>query len=439
MTNDSTRKPLFNNQQHAQHQQPTTGGQPNDAARNERGRELLQAVYSSRDPQDWRGMNSFPSPGANQRTGRSGNYYRPNQYVTAVVGSRSASPQRQQIASPEWDTSSIPQHSFVAGAPGDDDSGDDDNNDDDAASHPPSQPPQPPPPLPGPSQPGNGQGRSSRHVPPVNNCRQKPPSGDPPGPPGGSGEGSGPPGRVNLFQEDEYHPLPCNPLVLKQMNMIARGYKEADKFSGKRYCFMRPKLNYFLDRCRRVNLHENELGRVFPLMLTGPAYHYYIHALSNRGMDYKEMINRVRERFESQTILDIYMDEWRELWRNQLIRHHPKQTTMDCLEQLAVFDNRACSAALTHSSETYEGLVSALQQSISVAYTNAPLVLVNSSSTEHSTTLKPRKGCRQPQKEGCWSTRHTAKERQKARDAWNEQSAGKPASAKKFQSLLIAF
>ncbi|KAK8146257.1 hypothetical protein G3M48_003383 [Beauveria asiatica] len=133
------------------------------------------------------------------------------------------------------------------------------------------------------------------------------PPRDSAGPPGGSEPPAGPPAGPSRggYLSPAYGNLPVisespsefNTIVLKQLDTIvhSRGYKDADKFSGKRYCFLRTKPGDFLDRCQRANLHENDLGRAFPLMLTGIADDHNVHAVANRNMTYYEMINKLRD------------------------------------------------------------------------------------------------------------------------------------------------
>ncbi|CEJ95277.1 Putative Polyprotein [[Torrubiella] hemipterigena] len=275
--------------------------------------------------------------------------------------------------------------------------------------------------------------------------------------------------------------LPLSIDIPRRLDLLSKSYHESEKFSGKQGDFLRTKLNLFADKCQRLEFPSNELARALPIMLSGAASEHYVNNLSNRGLDYSELVHRLRARFEPEAMMNRYRTEWRALSLKTIIETNSGKSLSACLEiltekiqklhqglfddvdtgfnsmrdtlQSAVTGIKECAPALMRPAATFEELVADLQQAIAIAEQTKPSrqhvfytdrafrrgQYPPKQSNENTSYRQREKKCFICRKLGCWSTKHTEQERSRARDNWLRRRHTSPPTMKKYHTFITEF
>jgi hypothetical protein len=271
------------------------------------------------------------------------------------------------------------------------------------------------------------------------------------------------------------------PDLLRRLDSLTKSYQESDKFSGREYDFLLTKVNLFIDKCQRIDYPRDQLARAVPVMLTGPAYRYYLHNLANKGKSYNDLIHALQKRYETEAIRDRYLREWESLDLAAIVNQHRDKRLSSCLEiltekiqllhqglfrpgdagfnsmrdklKIAASKTPACKVPLMKPAKTFEDLAAELQQAIAVHEEMKPQQ-ADTFYTDRAfkrggrnTSNFDQKGqfqnhqkkcyvCREP---GCWSTKHSDQERSQARISWLQKKHPTPPSTKRYQAFLTAY
>ncbi|OWT43021.1 polyprotein [Pochonia chlamydosporia 170] len=252
--------------------------------------------------------------------------------------------------------------------------------------------------------------------------------------------------------------------LLRRLDSLTKGYQESDKFSGREYDFLLTKVNMFIDKCQRIDYPRDQLARAVPVMLTGPAYRYYLNNLANKGKSYNDLIHALQKRYETEAIRDRYLREWESLNLAAIVNQHRDKRLSACLEILTE------KIQLLHQGLFRPGDTGAVNEAgkdlrrprrraspshcrprgnkpqqadafyIDRAFKRGGGNALNYDQKGQFQNLQNRQKkcyvCRQP---GCWSTKHSDQERSQAQNSWLQKKHPTPPTAKRYQAFLTAF
>ncbi|KID81354.1 Ribonuclease H-like protein [Metarhizium guizhouense ARSEF 977] len=271
------------------------------------------------------------------------------------------------------------------------------------------------------------------------------------------------------------------PDLLRRLDSLTKSYHENDKFSGQDYDFLLTKVNLFIDKCQRIDYPRDQLARAVPVMLTGPAYRYYLNNLANKGKSYDDLITALQKRYETEAIRDRYLREWESLDLAEIVSSNRDKRLSVCLEiltekiqllhqglfrpgdtgfnsmrdklRLAASKVSACKVPLMKPAKTFEDLAAELQQAIAVHeqmkpqqadafYTDRAFKRAGGNALNYQQRGKfqnHRKKCYVCRQPGCWSTRHSDQERYQARTSWLQKKHPTPPTTRRYQAFLTAY
>ena len=266
------------------------------------------------------------------------------------------------------------------------------------------------------------------------------------------------------------------PDLLRRLDSLTKSYQESDKFSGREYDFLLTKVNLFIDKCQRIDYPRDQLARAVPVMLTGPAYRYYLNNLANKGKSYNDLIHALQKRYETEAIRDRYLREWESLDLATIINQNRDKRLPSCLEiltekiqllhqglfrpgdigfnsmrdklRLAASKTPACKVPLMKPAKTFEDLTAELQQAIAVHEEMKPQqtdafytdrAFKRGGGSASNLLQNYQKKCYVCRQSGCWSTRHSDQERSQARTSWLQKKHPTPPSTKRYQAFLTAY
>jgi hypothetical protein len=251
-------------------------------------------------------------------------------------------------------------------------------------------------------------------------------------------------------------------LIAKKITELNKLYTDDEKYSGKLYDFFQSKIMLFKDKCQRINMPEEGLAKAFPTMLKGDAMAYYLDNLATNTPPFATMATMIQQRFETDNTTQLYWDELRRTTLRAIMAKEPNKSMSDALEDLLqkikqtyrgirgpLLDDREmqntllsavtgipeCDKAIYDGASTFEDLASKIRKSIRISEDNKKATAQYHSeahfvdrqfsngdnrrsrfTVKRNQRLKPR--CYVCQKEGCWSFKHSDKERQQARENW---------------------
>ncbi|EXU94591.1 hypothetical protein X797_012339 [Metarhizium robertsii] len=251
-------------------------------------------------------------------------------------------------------------------------------------------------------------------------------------------------------------------LIAKKVTELNKLYTDDEKYSGKLYDFFQSKIMLFKDKCQRINMPEEGLAKALPTMLKGDAMAYYLDNLATNTPPFATMATMIQQRFETDNTTQLYWDELRRTTLRAIMAKEPNKSLSDALEDLLqkikqtyrgirgpLLDDREmqntllsavtgipeCDKAIYDGASTFEDLASKIRKSIRISEDNKKATAQYHSeahfvdrqfsngdnrrsrfTVKRNQRLKPR--CYVCQKEGCWSFKHSDKERQQARENW---------------------
>ncbi|KAH6661479.1 hypothetical protein F5X68DRAFT_266345 [Plectosphaerella plurivora] len=182
---------------------------------------------------------------------------------------------------------------------------------------------------------------------------------------------------------------------------LAKMYDDSMKFSGDLYDVLQAKLAIFKDACRRVGITPQQYPGAFPTMLKGRAREYYYQHICPLGpLPLDTMLQKMRNKFETQETHHVYLAKWRETTLTKVRTDNPSKTTPECLETLierldqlalalgytteapagglrmhllnACQGHPSCKLALYSPATTYEGVIAQLRAAVATEEATAP-------------------------------------------------------------------
>ncbi|KID80949.1 hypothetical protein MGU_11643 [Metarhizium guizhouense ARSEF 977] len=274
-------------------------------------------------------------------------------------------------------------------------------------------------------------------------------------------------------------------IIAKKITDLNKLYTDHEKYSGKLYDFFQTKLILFKDKCQRINMPEEGLAKALPTMLRGDAMAYYLDNLASNNLPYATMATMIQRRFETDNTTQLYWDELRRTTLRNIMADKPEKSMLEALEDLlqkikqtyrgimgpmlddqemqntllsAVTGIPECDKAVYDGASTFEDLASKIRKSIRIAEGNKKAIaqyhseayfvdrqFSNSNNSRYKNRPKftgNRNGRSKPicyvcQKEGCWSSKHSEKEQQQAKDNWYRSRKHRIApTEKKWQAFI---
>ncbi|KAK9444007.1 polyprotein [Metarhizium brunneum] len=272
-------------------------------------------------------------------------------------------------------------------------------------------------------------------------------------------------------------------IINKRITDLNKMYTDDEKYSGKLYDFFQSKLMLFKDKCQRISMPEEGLTRALPTMLKGNAMAYYLDNLAGNDLPYVTMVTMIQRRFETDNTTQLYWDELRRTTLQTTMAKNPSKSMMEALEDLIqtiqqtyrgirgpIVDDREmqntllsavtgvpeCGRAIYDGASTFEDLASKIRKSIRIAEDDKK-AMTQYHSTAHfidrqfynnnSRHSRPKSTANRNQrskpicyvcrKEGCWSSKHSNKEQQQAKDDWfSSRGHRTPPTDKKWQTFI---
>ncbi|KID81309.1 Ribonuclease H-like protein [Metarhizium guizhouense ARSEF 977] len=272
-------------------------------------------------------------------------------------------------------------------------------------------------------------------------------------------------------------------IINKRITDLNKMYTDDEKYSGKLYDFFQSKLMLFKDKCQRISMPEEGLTRALPTMLKGNAMAYYLDNLAGNDLPYVTMVTMIQRRFETDNTTQLYWDELRRTTLQTTMAKNPSKSMMEALEDLIqtiqqtyrgirgpIVDDREmqntllsavtgvpeCGRAIYDGASTFEDLASKIRKSVRIAeddkktmtqyHSTAHFVdrqFYNNNSRHNrpkSTVNRNQRSkpiCYVCRKEGCWSSKHSNKEQQQAKDDWfSSRRHRTPPTDKKWQTFI---
>lgn len=303
---------------------------------------------------------------------------------------------------------------------------------------------------------------------------------------------------IQLPNMERYHRIneEIERFPIYEIGNLTKMYREEDRYSGTSDSFDLC-LGIFYDVCLKTGVNHQFFKDAFSIMLKGSAREYYHLHLMNNGLSFQDMTQKLRAHFETDERQLKMISKWKSITLLKTIEENPNKTVSECFELLvtefrrtqlllpqrfqgdlslrdaiidAVRDIRECSLACYKPAPTFEALCADIRASIA---TEERLKNVTSTSatfkTFPSTPIEPHdyqlytdrrykgsklrhkldkssklsssgftKRCFICKKEGCWSTRHTKMERDKAHNEFRERlvANGKPSGFQRIQQYI---
>jgi len=298
-----------------------------------------------------------------------------------------------------------------------------------------------------------------------------------------------------MFQDQEIQEQ--SPGTERKIANLAKLYTDSIKYSGKPYDILDMKLQAFYDLCTKIGLGQRLYHLAFSLMLKDKALDFYYDKITGRSYDFIQMINVTRVHFETEENRQRYLTEWNTLTLPVVVRKNPDKAKLECLEILfdtlrtvqrgltkeyqtefalrdqtlnACRDIPECNLAIFKPAVTYEGLCADLRAAVGTAeraqQQNAVFVQDGRSDQfwvdrvyqgnnkrygDRTQSRLPMRGfntrtapgragkCYVCHKQGCWSTKHSQDERDKARKTTKEQLISDIVEEEELSAFLASY
>ncbi|KAI0991583.1 hypothetical protein K3495_g16604, partial [Podosphaera aphanis] len=239
----------------------------------------------------------------------------------------------------------------------------------------------------------------------------------------------------------------------------------------------------FLDFCKRVQLTENALPLAFPTMLKLTALEYYYSSCQGFNFTIQQLIKRFQDQFEGEEYRRNALLNWNNVNFRDWLRDNtdkPKSAVFSNMVQYlrqiqrgldqeyqsnsalrnkiitACSNVAACSLAVLQPATELTSLINNIHGAIenseiiakadkmesvsksSAYYTDRKYYTRRSPKTRPTSRVRSsqkKKRCFVCQKEGCWSTKHSTKDRQEAKERFAKRITG----TKRFDSYLLDY
>ncbi|POS82943.1 hypothetical protein EPUL_006241, partial [Erysiphe pulchra] len=272
----------------------------------------------------------------------------------------------------------------------------------------------------------------------------------------------------------------------KELANLAKMYNINEKYGGTSTESFNYKFNMFLDSCSRAQLAENALPLAFPIMLKLTALEFYYSSCQGFNLTIEQLIQKFQDQFEGEEYRRNALLNWNNTNLRTWLRQNtdlPKSTVfnnmIEHLRQIqrgldqeyqsdsalrnkiitACNNVAACSLAVLQPATAITSLINNIHGAIenseiiaradkiepidpmdkpSVYYTDRKYYPQRSPRTRPESIIRSNrkiKRCFVCQKEGCWSTRHSPKDRLEARERFAKKITG----AKVFDSYLLEY
>ena len=108
-------------------------------------------------------------------------------------------------------------------------------------------------------------------------------------------------------------------------------YQKEDKYSGADDV-LDTKLRVFYDMCPKAGVNESDYPKAFSSMLTGEAKDYYFNKISGRRSSLVQMIQMLRDYFETEQRRERKTTEWENTTLGGVREKHPDKTLLECFD-----------------------------------------------------------------------------------------------------------
>ena len=265
----------------------------------------------------------------------------------------------------------------------------------------------------------------------------------------------------------------------RELANLAKMYSSNDdKYSGNPGDSFNYKYSIFLNYCEQVDIPREALPRAFPNMLRDLAKDFYFKSCHGKDLTIDVLIKSIRDRFETDEYGRAALLEWNTITLQSIITENPNNKTTECLDNLikrlttlqrclpteyhhdkilhdklvnACRTLPSCKYACYKPATTITGLISDLQSSITtyqeVDRTTEKGVFVNDTENmnpemlftdrryharndrdrsyharnKNSRSTQLTRRCFVCGQSGCWSTKHTAAEQEKATSRFKQR------------------
>jgi len=130
-------------------------------------------------------------------------------------------------------------------------------------------------------------------------------------------------------------PPPANGPTIKALTDLSKLYhSETLKFGGEMYDILEAKLKIFRELCRKTDIQPHNYHEAFSTMLKGKAHQFYYDHLTERGLNFDDMIKRTKAFFHTAENHQLYLQEWRSTTLHNVIAQNPNMTLSQTLELL---------------------------------------------------------------------------------------------------------
>ena len=241
----------------------------------------------------------------------------------------------------------------------------------------------------------------------------------------------------------------------KELSSLLKNMDSNTRYGG-RGDFFDEKLERFLDRCEIAGVPPEGIRRAFHIMLKDAAEDFYnTNKAYFSSLTMEQIFQAFRENFEGRESQLMYQKEWDAITLAKTIESHPDKTMEECLDILiqrlrkiqpglaatlrsqentyiklrsACIGVRACEMATRRPAETLQSLIHDLRSSamehdyMKISPKNTETMFTDRkykrlppvpTASKPTTVNRSGKKCFVCHKEGCWSTNHPAKERDK--------------------------
>ena len=125
-------------------------------------------------------------------------------------------------------------------------------------------------------------------------------------------------------------PATVNTKLLTEMRKIYNNNEK--KYSGEEYDFLNVKLQIFYNCCTTIGLPDTEYAKAFSCMLKRRTSLFYYDKIAGRGYNFKAILIRMREHFETKESYQKYLSEWRETTLQKTISENSSKTRSECFQ-----------------------------------------------------------------------------------------------------------
>ena len=251
----------------------------------------------------------------------------------------------------------------------------------------------------------------------------------------------------------------------KELTALAKMYTSEEKYGGSPTESLSYKFTIFMDLCTRAGIPQQTVQTAFPTMLKSMALEYYYSSCQGIGLTVQQLFDRFQGHFEGEEHRRNMLRQWNSINLKGLFRTSPEKNKGTVFNEMILqlrqiqrgldyefqsdtaLRNKivmscsnipACNVAILQQTTTIAGLINNIYAAIEnneeamkaeksdplgpttyftdrKYYTNRPFNRPPPSSSPSNNGFQKKK-CFVCGKTGCWSTKHTDKERQESRN-----------------------